>query len=279
MRSGSVAPGIAHPNGLSSDLHDSCCVDWLQRGLVVSEASSWIAPIRRLKVADAIAAQLSELITAGNFKPNDKLPPERVLSEQFGVGRSSMREALRSLEADGLVRSEHGIGIFVVDPTKKRIDHSELLVAGDYTVAELFEVRLPLEREAAGLAALRITQDEIDHLQGIIQDMSVPELSDAQFIELDAQLHRTIAEATKNALLVSVIRTMEPHFFSYSKSVMTLPARREHAHRGHVRIVEAVAAHDVRDARAAAVRHIRDVERDIRAYIDQAPIDGAARPR
>lgn len=233
-----------------------------------------IEPVRRLKVADAIAAQLAQLITSGEYQPGAKLPPERVLSERFGVGRSSMREALRSLEADGLIRSDHGVGVFVEDQSKQRRKDSALLIAGDYTVPELFEVRLPLERDAAGLAARRITHDEIQELQSILAASADPDLSDDQFIELDARLHRAIAEATKNALLVSVMRLMEPHFFSYSHSVMTLPDRRARAHLGHQRIVEAVVNGHVREARSAAVRHIREVEKDIVRRLGERMSDG-----
>lgn len=222
-----------------------------------------IEPVRRLKVADAVAAQLGRIIEDGNYEPEQKLPPERVLSEQFGVGRSSMREALRSLEADGLVRVEHGIGVFVMDKSKRAELGPRMLRAGEFTVPELFEVRLPLERDAAGLAARRISVQEAGVLQAILDEAADPGISDDAFIKLDAQLHRTVIQATKNPLLLSVVQGIEPLFFTYSHQVMELPGRRDKAHQGHVRIVEAVVARRVREARAAAVSHIRDVERDI----------------
>jgi GntR family transcriptional repressor for pyruvate dehydrogenase complex len=228
-----------------------------------------IEPVNRLKVADAVAAQLGRLIEAGEYKPDEKLPPERVLSEQFGVGRSSMREALRSLQADGLVRVEHGIGVFAVDKSRRGDRGSGMLRAGQFTVPELFEVRLPLESNAAGLAARRITVQEGERLRAILEEAGDPALSDDAFIKLDAQLHRTVVEATKNPLLLSVVQSIEPLFFTYSHQVMTLPGRRAKAHEGHIRIVEAVIGRRVREARAAAVAHIRDVERDIVTYLSQ----------
>jgi GntR family transcriptional repressor for pyruvate dehydrogenase complex len=226
-----------------------------------------IEPLDRLKVADAIAAQLSRMISAGDYESGEKLPAERQLSEQFGVGRSSMREALRSLASEGLVRIEHGIGVFVADPSKRRDGHSGLLVLGDYTVPELFEVRLPLERQAAGLAAERISADELAHLRNVLAEAADPATSDDRFIELDAELHRTIAAASRNPLLVSVVASMEAHFFTYSHQVFTLHDRRSRAHRGHEMIVDALSAGDVTAARHAAVTHIREVEADIVAHL------------
>lgn len=227
-----------------------------------------IEPLGRLKIADAIAAQMGRMITSGAYESGQKLPSERVLSEQFGVGRSSMREALRSLAGDGLVHIEHGVGVFVAEPSERRDGNTGILVVGEYTVPELFEVRLPLEREAAGLAAARITSKEISALRVILTKASDPSTSDEEFIGLDGDLHRTITQAARNPLLLSVMRSMEPHFFTYSRQVFTLDDRRSRAHRGHERIVDAVALGDVGAAQQAAVSHIRDVEEDIVAYLD-----------
>lgn len=227
-----------------------------------------IEPLSRLKIADAVAAQLGRMITSGDYESGQKLPAERILSEQFGVGRSSMREALRSLAGDGLVRIEHGVGVFVADPSERRDGSTGILVVGEYTVPELFEVRLPLEREAAGLAAARITSKEISTLRAILTKAADPSTSDEEFISLDGDLHRTITQAARNPLLLSVMRSMEPHFFAYSRQVFTLENRRSRAHSGHERIVDAVALGDVGAAQQAAVSHIRDVEEDIGAYLD-----------
>lgn len=227
-----------------------------------------IEPVRRLKVADSVAAQLESLITGGEYKPGDKLPAERVLAEQFGVGRSSMREAVRILEAGGLLRIDHGVGAFVVSNKKTSADPS-LLVFRDFTVPELFEARLSLEPEAARLAAKRITPREMAELERIVDALADPNLSDEEFVDLDVKLHRAIVGAAKNGLLQRLLEMIEPLFLTYSRRVIQLPGRRAHAHTGHQRIVEAIIGRRARDARNAAVRHIRDVERDIVEHLDQ----------
>ena len=224
--------------------------------------------VRRFKVADAVAAQLRRSIEAADYAVGDPLPPERVLAESFGVGRSSMREAMRSLESEGLIRIAHGVGAFVVDQAEVReVDGSSIMVVGEYTVPELFEVREPLERTAAGLAARRITPEEVEELRGLLATMGSPETSDADFIQLDAQLHLAIARASRNPLLESVMRHLQPHFFAYSEQVFVLPDRRRHAHLGHVAIVDSLAAKKVTAARSAAVAHIREVEQEIVAHV------------
>lgn len=225
--------------------------------------------VRRFKVADAVAAQLRRLVETGEYSPGDALPPERVLAENFGVGRSSMREALRSLESEGFITITHGVGAFVVDKTKDPVSEgSSMLVVGEFTVPELFEVREPLERTSAGLAARRITPEEVERLRAILARAEEPSISDHEFVELDSELHLTIAEASRNPLLVGVMRSLCPYFFAYSEQVLQLPERRAHAHQGHIRIVDAIAAKKVTEARSAAVAHIRDVEQDIVAALD-----------
>lgn len=233
-----------------------------------------IQPVRRLKLSDSVAAQLERMIREGSYAVGEKLPSERVLSEQFGVGRSSMREALRSLEQSGLLRIDHGVGVFVVSHTKHGPALSaDSLVVDGYTIPELFEVRLAIERDAAGTAAKRITPSEADRLQGILAQAADPQLSDDDFIQLDAELHHTIVKATKNKLMLRVFESVEPLFLSYSHRVIELPGRREAAHRGHERIVDAVVQRHAAEAREAIVTHVRDVERDLVEHLEQSADD------
>lgn len=226
-----------------------------------------IEPVRRLKVADSVAEQLELMIGRGDFAPGDKLPPERVLAEQFGIGRSSMREAIRIVEANGMLRTDHGIGVFVVSRARRTPDLSQLLILGEHTVPELFEARITLERDAAGFAAQRVVPDDATVLHDIITAMADPDLSDEGFVALDADLHRTITKITRNPILLTLHSSIEPLFVDYSLQVIGLPGRRETADIGHRAIVDAVTGKRVREARTAAVRHIRDVERDIIANL------------
>jgi GntR family transcriptional repressor for pyruvate dehydrogenase complex len=232
-----------------------------------AEIPNQIERVSRLRVSDSVAAQLTQLITKGAYKVGEKLPSERVLSEQFGVSRSSMREAIRGIESSGLVSSSHGVGVFVVKTTLDTPGAPEILIFDDFTVPELFEVRRTLEGEAAALAANRKGTADIDEMERLLRDCADPAVSDAQFVQLDISLHQAVAKASKNGLLAKLYGSLEPLLLEYSRRIIALPGRREHAHTGHVAIVEAIAAGRSRDARTAAVAHIRDVEEDIMKFM------------
>lgn len=227
-----------------------------------------IKPVRRLKVADAVAAQLEELIVSGNYEVGGRLPAERDLAEQFGVGRSSMREALRIVESAGLVRTDHGIGVFVVRTTREAKLASMILLE-DVSVVDLFQVRQALERDAAAHAARRRSDAAVQKLTDLIGKMGRRGVTDDEFVQMDAELHASIAEATGNPLFLRFMRELEPLFITYSHRVLGLPGRRRHAHAGHQEIVDAIVQRRPRVASAAAVRHIRSVEADIVAHIER----------
>lgn len=226
-----------------------------------------IERVNRLRVSDSVAAQLVQLIIKGAYQVGEKLPSERVLSEQFGVSRSSMREAIRGIESMGLVSSSHGVGVFVVRTTLETPGAPPILILDDFTVPELFEVRRTLEGDAAASAAHRKGTADTDELERLLHECANLDLSDAEFVRLDISLHQAVAKASKNGLLAKLYGTLEPLLLEYSRRVIALPGRRERAHNGHVAIVEAIVAGRARDARTAAVAHIRDVEADIMTFL------------
>lgn len=226
-------------------------------------ATKLIERVPRVKLADSVALQLERLILEGEYGVGEKLPPERVLAEDFGVGRSSMREALRMVETGGLLRTDHGVGVFVVSNEKPLLAASDMLLAGEYTVSDLFEARLAIEREAAALAARKISSDQIDQLHRILEQAEVAGLSDDKFIDLDRQLHQAVSTASGNPLLADLAKSIEHLFVVYSHRVIRLPGRRTAAHEGHTRIVEAVASGDSRAAELAVTNHLLEVQKDI----------------
>lgn len=226
-----------------------------------------IERVNRLRVSDSVAAQLVQLITKGAYQVGEKLPSERLLSEQFGVSRSSMREAIRGIESSGLVSSSHGVGVFVVKTTLDTPSAPEMLIFDDFTVPELFEVRRTLEGQAAAFAANRRGTEDTDEMGRLLHECANLDLSESEFVERDISLHQAVAKASKNALLAKLYGSLEPLLLEYSRRIIAIPGRRERAHNGHVAIVEAIVAGRARDARTAAVAHIRDVEEDIMNYL------------
>lgn len=224
-----------------------------------------IQPIQKLKVADAIAAQLEQLIRDGQYLVGSKLPPERELAEQLGVARSTIREGLRILESSGFVRIVHGVGALVEADTPRSNMLEELLSASGTTVRELFEVREALESKAAELAARRRSDADLSKMRALLEEAGQADIGNERFIELDALFHASVARATANRLMATIFDNIGSAFTEYSQRVIDLPGRRARAHVGHERIYECIASQDGSAAREAALTHLRDVERDIQA--------------
>jgi GntR family transcriptional repressor for pyruvate dehydrogenase complex len=216
----------------------------------------------RNKLSDTVAQKLESLIVAGDFSVGTRLPNEKALAEQFGVGRSSMREAVRTLEAAGFLRSAHGIGVFVVTdkPAPGRIDQSLL---GGITMSDLFETRMAIESKAAELAARRLTDHHAELLRSIVAAADIPDIPQSDFVVLDGRLHRQIAEASGNPLLLHVWESIAPQFEEYSLKVIGIPGRLERAHADHCAIVDAIVDRDADLAARRAHDHVAAVQSEL----------------
>ena len=162
--------------------------------------------IKKSSVSEAIVQQVKTSVLKGELSGGDKLPSEREMAEQMGVGRSSVREATSALIALGVVEIRPGEGVYVRDDfprsTLESVEWSSLLVAGH--ADDLSEARLVIEVNTARMAASRATQEERDQLHAIVNRMaSAKNLND--FIALDLEFHLTLANASKNVVLREVI--------------------------------------------------------------------------
>lgn len=229
-----------------------------------------IVPVKQLRLSDAVAAQLEHLITSDQFGSDGRLPAERVLAEQFAVGRGTMREAIRKLEALGIIVKNHGVGTFAVANGNRPGAHMGLLTAGDVTALELFEVRYAIEPLSAAMSAKRRTGRDLKELRAIL-DRAVREgVSDAEFVALDFEFHRRVAHAAKNRLVAQMYEHIENHHATYSAKVIGLPHRRERAHAGHLRILEAVFDRNPAEAKKEALSHLRFAEKDLVSAVEES---------
>ena len=222
------------------------------------------SPISRPKTYELVAERLLAEIRARNLKPGDTLPPERELVASYGVGRSSVREALRMLESRGLIESR-GNGAFSVAHYLRPLDQSlDFLVAVDEaSYAELFEVRRILEGEAAALAAARRTKAELGQMAESVDAMEQGLDSEERFILADLRFHLLVAAATRNRLvshLMHAIRTLLHRSLASSYQVPGSPERAVGMHR---LILAAIEAKQPEDARRLMREHVARVERDI----------------
>jgi GntR family transcriptional repressor for pyruvate dehydrogenase complex len=223
------------------------------------------APIERRKTYELVAERLREEISSRVLEPGDLLPPERELVAAFGVGRSSVREALRMLESRGLIES-NGAGTFTVARLSNPLDHSLnlLLEAEETDVGELFEVRRILEGECAALAAARRARGHLDSMSEAIDAMVEGLGSEQGFIDADLWFHMTVAEASGNRVARYLMQAIRGLLQRALSSVYHVPGSPNRAIEAHRLILEAIRDRRPDVARARMHEHVESVERDIR---------------
>jgi GntR family transcriptional repressor for pyruvate dehydrogenase complex len=237
--------------------------------LVCLSDKALFEPVSRQKTYEIVAERLLGLISSRHLGPGDAVPSERELVQLYGVGRSSIREALRMLESKGVIKNS-GNGTFAVAEFANTLNDSlSFLVSveeADY--GELFEVRRILEGEAAALAASRRGDDEVERMAAAIAEMESALDSEEGFITADLRFHLTIAQASGNrliALLMEAIRSLLQRSLS---SAYHIPGSPESAVVLHRLILEAIAARRPEEARQRMQEHVSRVERYIRGSGD-----------
>ena len=210
-----------------------------------------------------IADQIARLIERGEYRPGDRLPPERDLARQLGVSRPSVREALIALEVEGYVEVRIGSGVYVVERAARPAAVEAL--AEDSGPFELIKARWLIEAECAALAAKHATRAQLRAIEEALDQMEAERVRGTMPLDADYAFHLRIAEASGNSALVLVVKTL------WSQRTGPLFLRLEHhydtpalwtvAIREHREIVAAIARHDAGAARAAMRRHMNQAAR------------------
>ena len=209
-------------------------------------------------VEQTLRAFLEEQTANGTLGPGGKLPTERDLAGRLATPRSAVRRALESLESDGLITRHVGRGTFLTEAASHRFNGAP----PDTSPAEIMQVRLTVEPPVAALAARLANQADLDHITEYLQAGGRSDRYE-DFEAQDSRLHRAIAQAAHNGLLMSMFDVMStaralPVWGSLKRRTST-PERRASYHRGHTRIVAALADRDPAEAEAAMRAHLGDV--------------------
>lgn len=178
-----------------------------------------IPPIKRLSLADEVAQRLQQQISLGQYKPGDKLPTEPALMQEFGVGRSTIREAVRILANAGLLRVQQGLGTFVEAIADNPESWSQRLKRAEFN--DLNEVRQLLELKIAEKAAQLRTEKDIELMQGFLKKRKEAALANKveECIQADIDFHRSIAAAARNSILADLYSTVAEHLKKHFISV------------------------------------------------------------
>jgi len=221
-------------------------------------------PISRKKTYELVAERLVAEIGERRLRPGDTLPTERQLTQEYRVGRSSIREALRMLESQGLIEPR-GSGMFVVAEFRNPLNQSlSLLLSLDASnLRELYEMRMLIEGELAALAADRRTDEDLGRMLSAIQAMRDGLGSEQQYIDADVRFHLAIADATKNRLALHMMQALRDLFHRALSSVYHIPGSPETSLGQHQQILDAIAAGSPQEARQRMHEHLVRVEREI----------------
>jgi GntR family transcriptional repressor for pyruvate dehydrogenase complex len=211
-----------------------------------------------VRLADQVAATLSEEIESGRLAEGDRLPTEVELVRQLGVSRTVVREALSRLRNAGLIEPRQGIGVFVLPRRTRPLD----LEAADTKakVLQIVEVRRAMEGEAAHLAATRATPLDLARMRQALDAIDSAVGAGGDGVDEDLAFHRSIAESTGNTVMVSTLRYLGDVSRSGIRVTRANEARRndfiEAVRAEHHAVLAAIEARDAEAARMAARLHM-----------------------
>ena len=226
------------------------------------DSQQMVRQVKRRRLYEDIVQQFHALIHQGALKPGDRLPAERELSEQFQVSRSSVREALRALELQGLVVSKRGSGTFI---SAENLDAALALVAANLNgktaaLPDVFEMRHLMEPLIAALAARRATPEDVARLQEILTEQQWQIDSGETGVAADTDFHFTLAAATHNSALVKVVSAIEDILQVSRDRSLQEPGRPQRSLASHCHILAMVERGDAAGARQAMNHHLTAVE-------------------
>lgn len=207
---------------------------------------------RRMSAVDYMLTDLRDAIDSGVIHVGERLPSEAALATRYSVSRSVVREVLRSCEALGLTVTRGGKGTFVVGT------HASDLMFEGYSSAHLMEARPGIEIPAAGLAALRRTESQLETLQGLVERMA-EEADEIIWTRLDASFHVTIAQASGNPVFADVLATIASALGGQSGMLNVQRNRRTSSAAEHRTIAAAIARGSAVEAEDAMRYHLGEV--------------------
>ncbi len=232
-----------------------------------------LRPVRPKSLDTAVLDSLAAFVERAHIRPNSKLPSERVLCETLGVGRSTVREALKRWEALGIVEMRQGSGVYLRVAVSPNLLHVPLVLARPSKVKNLLQilqVRRALEGEAAAVCAKSASEDDIASIGDALARMEAAYIGGGGSEE-DWQFHQSIYHATGNPFFPQIIQSMHDLLHQLWENALHLPDFAAASHPFHRSMFEAIARRDPVAARNEAWKLIDSVETEIReAFPDEA---------
>src|ERR1051326_2464192 len=224
-----------------------------------------IEPVKRSRIYEHIVEQIRALIREGRWAPGDQIPPERELAERFRVSRTSVREALRALEMQGVIDSRQGGGTFVRTADTEALvpPLAAAILRGRQELAEVLEVRELIEPGIARGAAQRARAEHIAELETLLERQRKCIADGRPFVDEDTAFHYTLARAADNHILLRLHNLILDLLRESRQSYLHVPDRPQTSLRGHEAILNAIKMHDPQAAYNASLEPITEVKEGI----------------
>lgn len=232
--------------------------------------------VRKTRVSEGIVDQIRDLVTSGRLRPGDRLPAERDLARILGVGRSTVREAIRGLESLGILQTRAGEGTFLaaLPSTGTDILTARLFESWD-SQRKLFEVRQVIEPDLAALAARRATAEQIASMQKAVAEQEQLVLQGGNGIQADTTFHYLLAEAAGNEVLLKIMDNLMG-LLKETRETSLQGDRPAQSVKQHRAILSAIEARDADAAQRRMERHIRQMEERVFALRTASLPEGQA---
>ncbi|WP_018606142.1 FadR/GntR family transcriptional regulator [Uliginosibacterium gangwonense] len=224
-------------------------------------------------LAQDLMDTLAEQIRNGGYEPGQRLPTEPEVMAQHGVSRTVVREAISRLQAAGLVETRHGIGSFVLAPVPSAGELLAVVTLRD--VLDMLELRISLETEAAGLAALRRKDEHLVQMRNAVNEFEQELMQGGKSVEADFQFHLQIALATHNKYFEDFYRhlgtTTIPRTRLDTSQLSEEPSSDylTRTNREHADILDAIARREPEAARAAMRMHLTNSRERLRRVYER----------
>lgn len=225
--------------------------------------------IKTSRLYEQIVEQIEKLILDGKLHPGDQLPPERELAEQFSVSRTAVREAVKALREKGLVEIQTGRGTFITHGTQQVFRNSLgwVIKGQGNRLDDLVQVREILEPPIAAMAAEMAAETDIQNLRQAVEamDEALDDQDADTFIEADLEFHLSLANATQNRLVPTLLDSIVELLREQRKRIFLVAGGPERGQYHHKRILEAVTRHDASAAHEAMEAHLAQIRADSEA--------------
>jgi GntR family transcriptional repressor for pyruvate dehydrogenase complex len=220
-----------------------------------------LARMPRQSLSDRLARRIRELIQQGEYRLGDRLPAIMEMARSFGVGHPTVREALKKLEAVGVVEIRHGSGVYV-----SRSEDVLLVKTPDYApvvtrklLADFIRSRMPLELQSVTEAVPHLTPRHLKEMRRLLDEAEKHLSDDAVLNRVNMQFHRQIAVASGNTVLLQLLDVLREMFQHEQLMILDIFGSREEDHRGHLAILDALERRDAALAVSRMRTHLQNV--------------------